>query len=161
MAAPTLTQSHQSTVALAGTWKLAAGRAITLQPREPGLLRIAHGSVWATCDGPHAGALNDQGDRVLGAGERMHVRRGQRVVLEAWNRSLPAYFSWDPAPQAAPRRDRAADLAQPAEDLRRAVALGASAAGRLAGALLALGWAWAGRGRPARADWARNAHSSA
>lgn len=154
MAAQTLTQSHQSTVALTGTWKLAAGRAITLQPREPGQLRIAHGSVWATCDGPHAGALNDQGDRFLGAGERMRVRRGERVVLEGWNRNLPAYFSWDPLPQTAIQRRRAADLAQPADDLRRAAALGASAAGRLAGALLALAWAWVGRDRHASADWA-------
>ena len=35
MAASTLTQSHRSTVALAGTWKLAAGRAADLtQPAE-------------------------------------------------------------------------------------------------------------------------------
>src|SRR5262245_50390417 len=48
--------------ALPGTWKLAAGRAITLQPLENGVLRVAHGVMWATADGPHDGPPNDQGD---------------------------------------------------------------------------------------------------
>lgn len=160
MAALTLTQLHQSTVALTGTWKLPGGRAITLQPREAGLLRIAHGSVWATGEGPHGGALNDQGDRFLGAGERMHVGRGERVVLEGWNRSLPAYFSWDPLPQSVVLRDNA-DLAQPVDDLRRAAVLGASAAGRLLAALATLAGAWLSGERLARADWVLKAHSSA
>src|SRR5438128_760431 len=33
--------------ALPGTWKLAAGRAITLEPRDPGLLKVAHGRASA------------------------------------------------------------------------------------------------------------------
>jgi hypothetical protein len=44
-----------------------------------------------------------------------------------------------------------ADLAQPVADLRRALALGAGAAGRLVAALGGLGWAWLARGRPALA----------
>ena len=142
MASQTLTQLHQSTGSLAGAWKLVGGRAITLQPREPGLLRIAHGSVWATCDGPHTGALNDQGDQFLRAGEKLQLRRGQRVVVEACDKHLPAYFSWDPLP-------------------RPAVVLGASAAGRLLAALAGFGWARVGRERPSLADRAFNAHSSA
>ena len=161
MASQTLTQLHQSTGSLAGAWKLVGGRAITLQPREPGLLRIAHGSVWATCDGPHTGALNDQGDQFLHAGEKLQLRRGQRVVVEACDKHLPAYFSWDPLPRPATRPVRAVDLVQPAEDLRLAVVLGASAAGRLLAALAGFGWARVGRERPSLADRAFNAHSSA
>ena len=160
MASQIVTQSHQSTSALAGAWKLARGRAMTLQPREAGVLRVARGGLWATGDGPHRGALNDQGDRFLQAGEQLQLRRGQRLVIEAWDRLGTAYFSWEPLrlPVAAPRR--AADFAQPVEDLRLAVALGARAAGRLLAALASLGWTRLGR-RPSLADCAFNAHSSA
>jgi hypothetical protein len=160
MTPQTLTQSHQSATGLAGTWKLAAGRAVTLRPREPGLLRIAHGSVWATGDGPHAGALNDQGDRFLEVGDQLTLRRGETLVIEAFDKRVPAYFSWDPLPQAEPRRAAAA-LAQPVEDLRLALVLGASAAGRLLAALAGLAWAALGRDRPSLVDRAFKAHSSA
>ena len=33
---------------LPGTWKLARGRAITLRPTTDGILRVAHGRLWAT-----------------------------------------------------------------------------------------------------------------
>lgn len=85
MALQNLKQPHQSATALAGTWKLGAGRAITLEPRETGLLRIAHGSVWATGDGPHGGALNNQGDRFLQVGDQLWLRPGG-----CW-RSWPAW----------------------------------------------------------------------
>lgn len=160
MAPQSVTQAHQSTAALAGAWKLVGGRAMTLQPREPGLLRVARGGLWATGEGPHRGPLNDQGDRFLQAGEQLELRRGQRVVIEAWNRLGPAYFSWDPLPQPVARRARRADLAQPVEDLRLAAVLGARAAGRLLAALAGLGWAWVGR-RPSLDACAFNAHSSA
>ena len=161
MASQNFTTTHQSTAATAGSWKLAGGRAMTLRPRESGLLRIVQGSVWVTGDGPHPGPLNDQGDLILHAGEDLPVRRGQRVVVEAHDRRLPAYFTWDPVPEPAPRRLRAAALAQPAEDLRLAVVLGARASGRLLAALAALGWAWLGRDRPSLAVCAFKAHSSA
>lgn len=160
MASPTVTQSHQSTAALAGAWKLPGGRAMTLQPREAGVLRVARGGLWATGDGPHRGALNDQGDRFLRAGEQLQLRRGQRLVIEAWNRLGPAYFSWEPLPRPVGAARRAADLAQPIEDLRLAAVLGARAAGRLWAALAALGWTRLGR-RPSLEDCAFNAHSSA
>ena len=155
------TNTHQSKAALAGAWKLAGGRAMTLQPRESGVLRVARGSLWATSDGPHAGPGNDQGDRFLQAGEQLRVQRGQRVVIEAWNRMGPAYFSWDPLPQTVARRVRATDLAQPVEDLRLALLLGARAAGRLAAALAGLAWTGLGRSRPSLAECAFNAHSRA
>lgn len=153
-------QAHQSPPALAGAWKLMGGLALTLQPREPGVLRVKRGSLWATGDGPHSGPLNHQGDLFLQAGEQLRLRRGQRVVIEAWNRLGPAYFSWDPLPQPVAAAWRTADLAQPVEDLRLAMGLGARAAGRLLAALAGLGLAWLGR-PPSLEACAFSAHSSA
>ncbi len=93
MTAPMLPQSQQSTPRLPGTWRLDAARAVTLRPREDGVLRIAHGRIWVTFDGPHGGPPDAQGDHVLGAGDRVRVTAGQRVVLESWDRGQPAYFS--------------------------------------------------------------------
>lgn len=141
MASQTLTQMQQSaaTPALPGTWKLGAGRAITLQPVEAGILRVAQGRLWVTFDGPHSGPRNDLGDHVVGVGERLRLRAGQRAVAEAWNADEPAYFSWDPLPlpSAAPRL---APLAQPLADLRLAWTLGAGAVARLATGLAGLAW---------------------
>jgi hypothetical protein len=124
---------HQSSPALPGTWKLAAGRAITLQPVEAGSVKVAHGCLWATYDGPHHGALNDLGDLVVGVGDRLFVRAGQRLVIQSWDRDCPAYFSWDPAPAAARvRRLSLAPVLQPLADLRLALAIGGLAVGRLA-----------------------------
>ena len=162
MAPQTSIQSHQSPAALGGAWKLAGGRAMTLQPREAGVLRVARGGLWATGPGPHPGPLNDQGDRFLQAGEQLQLRRGQRVVIEAWNRLGPAYFTWDPLPQKIARPVRAADLVQPVEDLRLALVLGTRAAGRLLAALAGLGWSSLGLDvRPSLAECAFKAHSSA
>jgi hypothetical protein len=163
MASQTLTQMQQSSSApaLPGTWKLAAGRAITLEPREAGTLKVAHGQIWATYDGPHSGPLNDLGDHVVGVGEQLRLRRGQRMVVEAANGAYPAYFSWDPLPLPAPA-PRMARLVQPLADLRLALALGAGAAGRLVAGLAGLAWDLvAGRGRETLADCARNAQSNA
>jgi hypothetical protein len=148
MASQTLTHSHQSGPALPGTWKLVGGRAVTLQPREDGLVRIAHGSVWATGDGPHSGPLNDLGDRFLHAGEQLMLRRGQRLVIEPTHGDAPAYFSWDPLPQERRVAIPAAALVQPLGDLRLALVLGASAAGRLLAALAGLAWGLVARERP-------------
>ncbi len=143
MTSQTLTQMQQSaaTPALPGTWKLPAGCAITFQPREAGILRVAHGQLWATFDGPHSGPLNDLGDHVIGAGERLQLRAGQRLVVEAWKTQAAAYFSWDPLPlatrMAAPR---VAAVVQPLADLRLAFAFGAGAAVRLVKGLGALAW---------------------
>jgi hypothetical protein len=125
--------------ALPGTWKLAPGRAISLRPREAGQLRIAHGLVWATFDGPHYGPLNDPGDHIVGAGEQLRVEAGQRLVIEAWNAALPTYFSWDPVAEVAVERSRRmAPVGQSLADLREALALGAGATGRLVAALAGL-----------------------
>src|SRR3954451_22881869 len=89
---------HPSLPPLPGTWKLGARRAMTLLPRSTGVLHIASGRVWVTCDGPHAGALNDLGDHILHAGDRMALCAGKRWVIEAWAGATPAYFNWSPLP---------------------------------------------------------------
>ena len=134
-----LTQSQQSSSALPGTWKLEPARAVTLRPREDGMLRIAHGRVWLTFDGPHGGPPNDQGDAVLGAGEAVRVRAGRRIVLESTESDAAAYFSWDFAPQAEPvRAARGQAVAQSWSDLQLAALLGLRAGGRLVAAVVAL-----------------------
>ena len=165
MASQTLTQTHQSlsAPALPGTWKLAAGRAITLQPSEAGILRVAHGQMWATFDGPHHGPRNDLGDHVIATGGQLRLRAGQRLVVEAWDGQAPAYFSWDPLP--APVRVgalRLAQVVQPLSDLRLALALGAGAVGRLVAGLAGLAWDLvAGRSREGLADCAFGADARA
>ena len=127
--------------ALPGTWKLRAGRAITLNPREDGVVRVAHGSLWATFDGPHAGSPNALGDHFVEVGDTLRVTAGQRLVLESWSRAAPAYFSWDPLPEAAPaQRFSLADALQPLTDLRLALLLGARAIGRLGAGLARVAW---------------------
>jgi hypothetical protein len=164
MTLQTFPQMQQSAAAaLPGTWKLGKGRAITLAPGEAGILRVAHGCLWATFEGPHAGPLNNLGDHVVEAGGQLRLRAGERVVIEAWDAKAPAYFSWDPvaATVASPSR-RFAGVVQPLADLRLAVGLGVGALGRLAAGLagVALG-AVAGRGREVLSDCAFNAQSRA
>lgn len=142
---------------LPGTWKLARGRAITLRPTSDGVVRIAHGRVWATVDGPHGINPDDSGDHVLQVGRSMFVRAGQRVVLEAWNPSGASYFAWDPVPEAvlaARRRINPAVVLQPLADLRLAMSLAMRAIGRLAGGVVRLGWDLLrpGGSAPARCD---------
>jgi len=134
--------AHQSTAPqLPGTWKLAAGRAISLRPAEDGCVRVAHGRLWATYDGPHRGALNDLGDHVIGSGDRLWVRAGQRLVIQAWDRAAPAYFSWDPVAAKAPvAAVSLADIVQPLADLRLALAIGGRAMARLVAGLAHLAW---------------------
>lgn len=165
MASQTQTQMQPSPSCppVPGSWKLAPGSAMTLLPREPGVLRVAQGQLWATFDGPHGGPPNDLGDHVLAAGEQLRLRSGQRLVLESWNALAAAYFSWDPI--AAPVRSappRLAAVVEPLADLRLALALGAGAAVRLVAALAALAWyAVAGRSRATSADCSFNAQSTA
>jgi hypothetical protein len=116
--------------ALPGTWKLATGRAITLEPREAGVFKVAHGQLWATFDGPHAGRLDQSGDFFLGAGETMRLQPGQRLVIESLDGECPAYFSWDPVVVPV-RRAHWADVLQPVQDLRLALVFGGHAVARL------------------------------
>lgn len=134
MHAATLLDSHQSQGRPAGCWTLAAGRALSLRPREDGVLRIAGGAAWITFDGPHAGPANDQGDLLLAPGESLRVAAGRRLVLETHG-SAPVAFQWDFAPQL-----QAVPLAQDWAELRQAVGLALAAGGRLAAGLARLAW---------------------
>lgn len=154
---------------LPGCWKLAANRAITMRPREDGVLRIAHGRVWVTLEGPHAGFGNESGDHVLAVGQEITLRAGQHAVLEAWGEAnaAPAYFAWDPVPARVPHPVRELGhwqlaVAQPLADLRAAFGLALGASGRLVSGIggFALDLV-AGRARGARAAAAFNAQSRA
>lgn len=150
-----LLQSAPAT-ALPGTWKLARGRAVTLRPVTDGILRIAHGRVWATVEGPHGCTPYDSGDHVLQVGRSMYVKAGQSVVIEAWNDTGASYFAWDPvaetAPAVAPARINWSGLVQPLADLRMAMALGLRATGQLAGGLARIAWSMLPRGGRAAYD---------
>jgi len=154
MNAPTATRILESApaTALPGTWKLARGRAVTLRPTTDGIVRIAHGRVWATVDGPHGGGPTDSGDHVLEVGRSMYLRAGQRVVLEAWNASGASYFAWDPVFETElatrPRLNFAAVL-QPLADLRMAASIALRAIGQLASGVVRLAWEVARPRRPA------------
>ena len=165
MTARAITQLLQSApaTALPGTWKLARGRAITLRPTTDGILRIAHGRVWATVDGPHGVTPHDSGDHLLEVGRSMYLRAGQHVVIEAWNRTGASYFAWDPvfatAPVAAARpRLNFAGVVQPLADLRMAFGLALRAAGQLAAGLARLAWEAARGG--SRGVGGRRAHGA-
>lgn len=143
-------QSFAGADAVAGCWKLGDGRALTLRPTQPGVLTIAHGTVWVT----FADAQQDDsvrgGDHFLGAGDVLHLLPGQALVMETWGaaHSMAAYFSWDPLPATAGIRiasrrasvfagspEWRAGVVQPLRDLRTAFGLAGAASGRLAGGL--------------------------
>lgn len=132
---PPCAQPQTHSRAVSGCWPLYSGRAVSLKPREPALLRIAHGRVWLT-----AGASSE--DRVLGAGDMLAVEAGTHVVMEPWSPhadDMPVLFLWERvAPQhrfASTRagRDWEAGVVQPLRDLRGALA----GAGRAVGAAVA------------------------
>jgi len=129
---------------LPGTWKLARGRAMTLRPATDGILRVAHGRLWATKDGPHGGTPTDAGDHVLEVGRSMFVRAGERVVIESWMPAGASHFAWDPvfapAAQAVPRRVNFSAVRQPLADLRLAGAMLLRALGGLGTGLVQVAW---------------------
>lgn len=157
------TQATQSThqslgrAALPGCWKLDAGRALSLTPEGSGVLRVAHGRVWVTIDMLHSDA-QAAGDLFLVPGRGLVVQAGQRVVLESsgTDREAPAYFSWDPLPQAQARAVGSAvrmasrwqqAVAQPVRDLGAALGQAGAALARLGVGVAALLLA------PLRARW--------
>jgi Protein of unknown function (DUF2917) len=100
MRANHLLDLHQSNEgpALLGRWTLAPGRAISLQSSTPRELRVRHGRMWLTLDGPHAGHGNESGDYFLKAGQVFAVPAGHRVVFESWAwadaGTEPVEFEW-------------------------------------------------------------------
>ena len=91
-------QTSQDHDTVAGLWKLAPGRALSLQPRQNGVLRVAQGDVWVTTDMARHGAGNELGDYFLHAGECLAVSPGQHLVLEpmAPTGQTPVFFEWTP-----------------------------------------------------------------
>lgn len=128
-----------------GCFKLSAGRAMSLTPRMPGELRIAHGRVWAT----FANAANDSrvlaGDHFLDAGDLLRLQPGQQLVLEMVENNFheSVYFSWEPdsvlSLAATPRRAQLAhaEVRQPLLDLGAALHQAIRAFGRLVQGLAA------------------------
>ena len=171
MAAQMLTQTQQSlsSAALPGTWKLGAGRAITLAPREDAILRVGHGALWVTFEGQYGNSPADSGDHFLTVGQQVTVQAGQRVVLEPMGatRSAPAYFNWEPLPALVAPPLRATSrwqmaVVQPLADLRLAALMGLGAAGRLVAGVFGLaGDVALGRDRTALAACAFNAQAKA
>ncbi len=125
--------------ALTGCFKLAAGRAVTIEPRWTGVLRIAHGRVWVTVDTP-AKAATARGDIFLMPGDSLVLKAGERMVMESWPAISPdnsasarsSWFMWDPVAQTAAEGSRwNAAVEAPLADLRRALVLALGAGGRL------------------------------
>lgn len=126
-----LTAAHSlsTTVHTNGAWTLTQGRAITLNPREDGDIRIIGGSVWATLDGPHEGwESGPLGDLYLQAGALLAVRAGQHAVLEPFTPhhadTHPAQaveFDWIPRPLSSAAHSWETAVGQPANDLGRAL----------------------------------------
>lgn len=87
---------------LAGCWKLAPKRALSLRPREDGVLLVTQGQAWATLDVPHCGRGNQLGDHCLHAGQQLRVRARQHLVIESLD-DAPVHFDWTPdAPGPTP-----------------------------------------------------------
>ena len=84
---------------LTGCWKLAAGRALSLRAGQAGVLRIAHGRVWATFDHADQRRSTRAGDHFLSRGESLSLLPGESLVLEPFGmgHAPSAYFSWEPA----------------------------------------------------------------
>ena len=128
--------------AVPGVWKLAPGRALSMQPRQPGVLRVAQGQVWVTVDAAQQGAGNELGDYFMGAGEQLAVSPGQHVVLEPFVPGQPqgaVFFEWTPSAEIVhvPAVHNGAAVAKPLRDLGVALGMAGTALVQLGGGLLA------------------------
>ncbi len=134
-------QPSASTVAVPGFWKLTPGCALSLQPRQTGMLRIAQGQVWATLDVPHSGAGNQSGDHLLQVGQEFAVMAGQHLVVEPLQKggASPVFFEWTPnASGFVTGSDQGASVVtQPLQDLGQALTMAGAALARLGAGVLA------------------------
>lgn len=148
-----ITHQSLSISALPGSWKLEAGRALTLQPTQAGVLRIAQGRMWVTMD-LLRGDVQASGDLFLVPGRGLAVQAGQRIVLEpaGVDREAAAWFSWDPLPQSRAVQAAVRGVGRwqqavlwPVRDLGLALGQAGAAVGRL---LLGVAWLALGPMRP-------------
>ena len=85
-----------------GSFQLLPSNALTLNNQAPGELRITHGRVWLTFVDAAQDASVRAGDHFLQAGDRLHLARGQQVVMEAFDAPSSASikssvdFNWEP-----------------------------------------------------------------
>ncbi|MES2611219.1 MAG: DUF2917 domain-containing protein [Pseudomonadota bacterium] len=161
MSSRTVLESQQSAIApaagrvLAGSWKLDAGRVITLNPRERSVLEISQGRVWLSVGARPGQADQATEDIVLVRGQSLVIESGQQVVMESWylrgGAPSAVAFCWDSAPATRLVADSALDwelgVAQPLRELvcalgqggravSAAVAATLGASGRLAAGLV-------------------------
>ena len=136
-------QTSHSQDSVPGFWKLAPGRALSLQPRQPGWLRVAQGQVWVTLGARHQGAGNELGDFFLHAGEQLAVHPGQHLVLEPFARAQQqaVFFEWTPSLDTvqAPVAQNAGAVTLPLRELGQALGMAGSALAHLGMGLLAYG----------------------
>ena len=142
MTAPATTSACSSDLRATGSFQLANGRALSLQPGKASLLRVKQGRVWATLG-------SELGDHVLVPGSTLHIPAGEHVVIEPWplEERCPVFFDWDPAPvylaaaqplvSLLPVRepglaDERVAVGQAVRDLRAALGLAVGATARLA-----------------------------
>jgi hypothetical protein len=119
---------------LAGLWRLAPRRTISLKPAANGVLRIVQGRVWVTT-GVLQGLAGqpDSGDLVLHAGDEWAVPAGVHLVMECWpvqpDDAVRFDFSeCETTLAVAPRFQR--EVANPARDLGQELWAAAGALGR-------------------------------
>lgn len=142
---------HQSfhAAGLAGSWKLAPGRALSLHPRTEGTLRILAGRAWVTLDERPRGHNDESGDHVLQAGQKLVVRAGSHLVFESMDQD-PIHFDWHPhyVPRLTPSLRWQQSVVLPLRDLRRGAWLTVTALARLLWGLVGYAdYLVAGRGR--------------
>lgn len=80
----TLELSTLSQQSRGGCWTLGPGHALTLSPRQAGMVHLRRGRLWVTLDGPHRMGGRASGDLVLHPGDSLRLLPGQRAVLEDW-----------------------------------------------------------------------------
>ncbi|MES2979288.1 MAG: DUF2917 domain-containing protein [Pseudomonadota bacterium] len=82
---------------------LQPGAAVSFNAKRAGLLRVASGRVWATVSNAALDARVQGGDHVLGAGQTLSIRAGDKVVAEVIADRSPAWLAWEPEDAAASR----------------------------------------------------------
>lgn len=141
MASSRDTKLHQSQEAgaVAGSWQLTPGRALSLYPRGDGLLCITRGRAWVTLGLKPGRHRDEAGDHFLGAGEQLRVRAGRHLVFESLD-PAPLWFEWVPAPASdqLPVRPRLLPLAQDWSEFWQSARLTVRALLRLARGLLCM-----------------------